>query len=439
MSSSDNAQETAEEKKERERKFFSKLLDEPDAVKGVTVHTRHLPVSRGFSYPLYMFKFDCRYPPSAQQGWGYSRDDHFGDSSVALDTAVRAELKTRLGLEIVGRIDCTCHLSFLGYAFNPFTPYFAYDEFDHLVALLIEVHNTPWGERCLYAMKVAEPGTSHHNRAQSEGKEYSTLTPAIHEKVMHVSPFHPPPAEDRWYYKFSVRGRRHITIEVFKPRSGSVGIAPLPLVEASSGTESEKEELWPYWDPNQDERRFTSTWDFTQDATHDVFSGSLRTVLQVYKHAASMLLSGKFKFYWYQPPLQSLLSSHVASWLLCLLPAFWLLYDRGSCVTPLRSDVRTGIALIVTGASMAIVNITSWHYIFLVYVAVASALYVIVSFVHFLEFLHIICLFVLSCVLHGGCYFTMGHGIPISYYAGLMAIIVVNLAIRAEICEYPGQ
>ena len=366
--SHDDAQLTsAEQQKKDEEKFWSKLMDDPDLVLGVSVHTRHLPEKRSFSYPLHMFKFDCRYPPSSRQGWGYDRKDHFGDPNISLDTCVRNEINERLGLIVVGRIDTVCNLRYFGYVFNPITPYFCHDEFQHLIAILIEVHNTPWGERCLYAMKVLEPGHPAHNTIID--KEYNTLIPSLHRKIMHVSPFNPPPSGkgtetavdteiklgkdndgNEWYYRFELKGSKHLNVQVYKTQASKAMEVKHNSSSSPNKSKNDQEFDVPTNTDNLD-LVITATWDFTSDQTHNIYTGSIRTLFYVYYQAILIFISGKFPIYWYMPKLNlplSLIGKNILPWYSLLLSSYWLLCNRSSCTTSLTSTSSSASSSLVS-------------------------------------------------------------------------------------------
>lgn len=149
------------------------------AISGTTVHERFRPVTRNFRYNVHQYRFDLRAPPA-----GFSRNDHFGDTSTPLDTCVRQELADRVGLWPTGRIETVCNLRCVGLAFNPITAFFAHED-GKLAAMLLEVHNTPWGERSLYAMRCGTPAASG----------VVPLVPDVLPKAMHVSPFNRPPTQ----------------------------------------------------------------------------------------------------------------------------------------------------------------------------------------------------------------------------------------------------
>lgn len=79
-----------------------------------------------------------------------------------------------------GPVRLLTHLRYLGYCFNPISIYYCFDsDGQTLDSLLVEIHNTPWGEEYLRAFDAA----------------HSTRDGAWHcyqlEKEFHVSPFMP--------------------------------------------------------------------------------------------------------------------------------------------------------------------------------------------------------------------------------------------------------
>lgn len=73
-----------------------------------------------------------------------------------------------------GRIYLLANWRYFGYLINPVSCFYCLDEDDNLQYLLLEVTNTPWGERQVYALQC-EPGRKFQD--------------IVFEKVMHVSPF----------------------------------------------------------------------------------------------------------------------------------------------------------------------------------------------------------------------------------------------------------
>ncbi|KAH9113237.1 hypothetical protein AeMF1_012510 [Aphanomyces euteiches] len=211
-------------------------------VVGSSHHARYLPKERAYSidYDMHLFHFDTRSPPP-----NFNRLDHFGDPKIPLDTCVRRELCTRLGYWPLGKIEAVANLRSFGLSFNPMTPYFAHDEAGVLQALLVEVHNTPWNERTLYAMRV-RPG--------------DVLEPAIQPKAMHVSPFNAPPSERIDEYEFQLRGKSSLLVTL-RERDTKATI-------------------------------MTASWKVDYTKTHNVQTGSWRTVAQIYVQAMRIFASG---------------------------------------------------------------------------------------------------------------------------------------------------
>ncbi|RPI89604.1 MAG: DUF1365 domain-containing protein, partial [Planctomycetaceae bacterium] len=83
----------------------------------------------------------------------------------------------RLGERPAGPIRLLTQLRYFGYVINPVSFYFCFDRADsHVVAVVAEVHNTPWGETHCYALDFRN-AASRPNLAARAVKEF------------HVSPF----------------------------------------------------------------------------------------------------------------------------------------------------------------------------------------------------------------------------------------------------------
>jgi hypothetical protein len=102
----------------------------------------------------------------------FRRADFIGDPSTSLEETVRGLVEKRAGRRPTGPISLLANVRTWGWLFNPISLYFCLDVGGTGVeALVAEVENTPWHERCSYV--VGPPGS--HRFA----------------KVMHVSPFLP--------------------------------------------------------------------------------------------------------------------------------------------------------------------------------------------------------------------------------------------------------
>lgn len=121
------------------------------------------------------------------------RKDHFGDPAQPLESCVRELVETRLGWRPEGPIRLLTHLRYFGHCFNPVSFYYCFDAAgEHVKAMVLEVNNTPWGERHCYVLQADTPGPGvarYHF-----GKDF------------HVSPFLPMDMDYRW--SFALPGER---------------------------------------------------------------------------------------------------------------------------------------------------------------------------------------------------------------------------------------
>jgi DUF1365 family protein len=109
----------------------------------------------------------------------FRRKDHFGDPFVPMDTAVRDLVQTQLGNRPGGPIRLLTHLRYFGYCFNPASFYYCYDASDTTVeTIVVEIHNTPWGERHCYVF-----GNNQNEHPVKYWRRYRF------NKIFHVSPF----------------------------------------------------------------------------------------------------------------------------------------------------------------------------------------------------------------------------------------------------------
>jgi DUF1365 family protein len=143
-----------------------------------------------FQYRLFFMFLDLEELPTlfdihplwSYQRWNvayFRRKDHFGDSSVTMDTAVRDLVQTHLGKRPAGPIRLLTHLRYFGYCFNPASFYYCYDASDMRVeTIVVEIHNTPWGERHCYVF-----GDNQNEHPVDHWRRYRF------NKIFHVSPF----------------------------------------------------------------------------------------------------------------------------------------------------------------------------------------------------------------------------------------------------------
>jgi DUF1365 family protein len=157
---------------------------------GTIRHRRFRPRPNMFQYRLFFMFMDLDELPTLFDDhplWSYEkfnvacffRRDHFGDPSIPLDTAVRDLVEKHLGRRPNGPIRLLTHLRYFGHCFNPASFYYCYDKADTRVdAIVLEIHNTPWGEQFCY---VAGAEQSDHP-LQDWRRHQAT-------KAFHVSPF----------------------------------------------------------------------------------------------------------------------------------------------------------------------------------------------------------------------------------------------------------
>jgi len=149
-------------------------------------HRRFTPTGHAFRYKLFMMYLDLDELPQLFHGhliWGcerpalgsFHRADYLGDPTRPLKDAVADVVEARLGRRPRGAVRLLTHLRYFGYAFNPISIYYCFDG-ARLDAIVLEVTNTPWGERHCYVLDAAAAGSGRCLRF-------------CEPKAFHVSPF----------------------------------------------------------------------------------------------------------------------------------------------------------------------------------------------------------------------------------------------------------
>lgn len=150
-------------------------------------HRRFTPKSHQFQYSVYMMYLDLDELDEvlslthfwSKKSWRpvrFKREDYFGDSLTPLDQAVKNHVSKELNRTVSGPVRMLTNLRHFGFIINPITIYYCFDATEKLQAMMLEVTNTPWGERIQY---VLDCDPEKHNQRIS------------FNKAMHVSPFHP--------------------------------------------------------------------------------------------------------------------------------------------------------------------------------------------------------------------------------------------------------
>ena len=157
---------------------------------GTIRHRRFRPRPNIFQYRLFFMFLDLAELPTLFEVhplWSYERSniasfrrrDHFGDPKISLDQAVNELVGEQLGSRPNGPVRLLTHLRYFGYCFNPASFYYCYDSADTQVeTIIVEIHNTPWGERHCYVLGAEQNEHSHKSWRRHQ------LT-----KSFHVSPF----------------------------------------------------------------------------------------------------------------------------------------------------------------------------------------------------------------------------------------------------------
>ncbi|MGH8777631.1 DUF1365 domain-containing protein [Paraburkholderia sp.] len=163
---------------------MSATANGPLLLLGRVVHARLRPVRHRFAYPVFcvrcdmsrLAELDCwwfgidRFAPLSLRAADYGACDG-GDPA----TWMRARL-AQAGLHAQGPLWLQTFPRVFGYAFNPVSFWFSYDDDAHLRALVAEVRNT-FGERHCYLLGAPDGGP------------IDAHTPLACRKVLHVSPF----------------------------------------------------------------------------------------------------------------------------------------------------------------------------------------------------------------------------------------------------------
>ena len=157
---------------------------------GTIRHRRFKPRENMFQYRLFFMFLDLGeltslfdiHPLWSNEKFNlacFRRRDHFGDPSIPLDGSVKDLVEDRIGARPDGPIRMLTHLRYYGHCFNPASFYYCYDSEDTRVdTVVVEIHNTPWGERHCYVLGAEE-------------NEHTIETWRRHRfpKTFHVSPF----------------------------------------------------------------------------------------------------------------------------------------------------------------------------------------------------------------------------------------------------------
>ncbi|MEO0477026.1 MAG: DUF1365 domain-containing protein, partial [Planctomycetota bacterium] len=174
---------------------------------GVVRHRRYEPRPHTLRYRMFMLALDLDELDTVFKGIGkllwsanrfnlacLLRKDHFGDPGISIKQAIQDKVEEEAGVRPDGVV-MLAHLRYFGYVMNPATFFYCYDKQDQLIAIAVEIHNTPWNERHVYVLATAEGASapvSNHKPKQTHRFQF--------KKDFHVSPFMPMDHDYEWRF-----------------------------------------------------------------------------------------------------------------------------------------------------------------------------------------------------------------------------------------------
>lgn len=168
---------------------------------GKVRHRRFTPKQHDFEYTVFMMYLDLseidllfsksifwsikHFAPVQFKRSDFHLPSDDTDAMLSIDASVRATVFQQLGMAITGPIRMLVNLRYWGVNMNPLSTYYCFDDDGTtLLAILAEVHNTPWGERHAYALPIDKHSKKQH----------------LHFiKKFHVSPFNPIDMQYQWH------------------------------------------------------------------------------------------------------------------------------------------------------------------------------------------------------------------------------------------------
>lgn len=170
---------------------------------GFVSHGRLKPLNR-FRYSLFMMYLDLSELDELFRGrwlwsvnvWNaasFNRRYHLGEASIPLDQAVRDLVQQRRGVRPEGPVRMLTQMRYFGYNFNPVSFYYCFDrEGKKVETIIVEIHNTPWGEIFCYVLGEEE----------NDGTEREKVF--RFPKGFHISPFMD--MDIRYQWEFGIPG-----------------------------------------------------------------------------------------------------------------------------------------------------------------------------------------------------------------------------------------
>lgn len=175
---------------------------------GTVRHRRFSPKQHVFEYEVFMMYLDTREietifslskfwslkkfaPVQFKRGDFHIDKKHITDQKSSenilpdIDESVRNSVQAETGTRPTGPIRMLVNLRYWGFNINPLSTYYCFDETgENVIAILAEVHNTPWNERHAYVLT---------------GDKFAKKQKINFAKAFHVSPFNPVAMDYRWH------------------------------------------------------------------------------------------------------------------------------------------------------------------------------------------------------------------------------------------------
>ena len=183
---------------------------------GAVHHRRRVAAAHEFRYRLFMLYVDLDELQTLFRGrllWStdrpnfawFRRADYLGPPEKPLAECVRDLVAERLERRPSGPVRLLTHLRYFGFAMNPLSLYYCYDDDGRLDAVVAEVSNTPWNERHWYVL-------------DAKGRQDNAPIEAGVPKAFHVSPF----LDMQYDYAFTLsEPGQHLTVNIENIRSAA--------------------------------------------------------------------------------------------------------------------------------------------------------------------------------------------------------------------------
>lgn len=198
---------------------------------GTVRHRRFKHKHHEFNYKVLMFCFDLgnieqtfktiKQVSVEKFNWfSFYRENYLSSVNETLDECARQLVASKCDIYPKGKIYLLTQLSCMNYCFNPISLYFILNETnENLAFLIIEVTNTPWGERHQYVLNSPIHKTNGTYQFQFI-------------KELHVSPF----MSMNYQYQFNLKLTKHkILVHMENKINGEKDFdATLVLAPASS-------------------------------------------------------------------------------------------------------------------------------------------------------------------------------------------------------------